>query len=75
MSSWLIYGKRTGQIVDGEPVYDKMFKALNYKGVRVAKLADAGTYATREDAQEVIDKKCKDYIDKGWIQVEIRKAK
>lgn len=72
---YAIYGKRTGQIVDGEPVYDKMFKALGYDGIRVAKLADAGTYATREDAQEVVDKKCKEYMDKGWTQIEIRKVK
>lgn len=73
--SFLIYGKRTGQLVYNEPVYDKTFRALNYQGIRVNKLSDAGEYATKEDAQKVIDDKCKEYLDKGWIQVEIRKAK
>ena len=75
MSSWLIYGKRTGKIENGEPVYDKMFKALDYNGVRVTKLVDAGEYATKEDAQEVIDTKCSYYADKGLCEFEIRKAK
>ena len=73
--AFLIYGKRTGKPVNGEPVYDKMFKALDYSGKRVVKLADAGTYATREDAQEVIDKNCKPMIDAGLCKFEIRKAK
>jgi len=75
MSAYLIYGKRTGKIEYGEPVYDKTFKALNYAGVRVTKLADAGTYATREDAQNVIDEKCTDYKEAGLCEYEIRKAK
>lgn len=75
MPQWLIYGKRTGKIENGEPVYDKTFKALNYSGVRVTKLVDAGTYATREDAQDVIDKKCTDYKEAGLCKYEIRKAK
>ena len=75
MPAYLIYGKRTGKIENGEPVYDKMFKSLNYSGVRVTKLADAGTYATREDAQEIIDKKCTEYRDAGLCEYEIRKAK
>lgn len=72
---YLIYGKRQGLVVDGEPVYDKMFKALDYGGVRVTKLADAGEYATREDAQEVIDKKCAEYKNAGLCEYQIRKAK
>lgn len=70
MSQYLIYGKRQGQLVKGVPVYDKIFKALNGFGKRVVKLDDAMSYATREDAQEVIDKKGrKDCL------FEIRKAK
>lgn len=73
--SYLIYGRRTGKKVKGEPVYDKTFRALNYRGVRVNKLADAGEYATKEDAQEVLDKKCKDIIEQGLAIFEIRPAK
>jgi len=73
--AFLIYGKRTGKIEDGVPVYDKMFKALDYSGVRVTKLANAGTYATREDAQNIIDTRCKDYKEAGLCEYEIRKAK
>ena len=72
---YLIYGKRTGKIEKGEPVYDKTFKALDYSGIRVSKLADAGTYAERADAQEVIDTKCKEYADAGLCEYQIRKAK
>ena len=73
--SYLIYGKRTGLIVDGVPTYDKTFRALRYDGVRVNKLSDAGEYATKEDAQEVLDKKCQAYMKKGLCQYDIRKAK
>ena len=75
MSKWLIYGKRTGKLLNGEPVYDKTFKALDYSGKRVIKLSDAGTYATREDAQKVLDEKCADLAEAGLCQYEIRKAK
>lgn len=75
MSGYLIYGKRTGLKVNGEPIYDKMFKALRYDGTRANKLSEAGEYATKEDAQEVIDKRCQMYIDEGLAIFEIRKAK
>lgn len=75
MGSYLIYGKRTGKIEDGVPVFDKTFKALDYNGVRVSRLSDAGEYATKEDAQEVIDKKCYYYADQGLCEFEIRKTK
>ena len=58
MPEYAIYGKRTG-LPGGkynQPVYDKRFAALTYSGVRVSRLADAGTYATKEDAQEVLNK-------------------
>lgn len=57
MSEYLIYGKRQGQLIDGVPTYDKTFRALDSSGKRVVKLDQAMSYATREDAQEVINKK------------------
>lgn len=70
MTQYLIYGKRQGQIVNYKPVYDKNFKALDSQGKRVTKLADAMSYATEEDAQEVINKK-----GRSDCLFEIRKAK
>ena len=74
MSEYLIYGKRTkpwkdknGHLLDP----DKTFKALDWYGVRVNKLSDAFSYATREDAQERINKA---HPQDGVI-FEIRKAK
>lgn len=75
MSSYLIYGKRTGKPVDGEPIYDKTFRALDYFGKRVTKLEQAGTYAERADAEDVVERRCRELIDKGLIEIEIRKAK
>ena len=57
MAEYLIYGKRQGQKVKGIPIYDKTFRALDGFGHRVTNLNNAMSYATREDAQEVIDKK------------------
>ena len=74
MAEYAIYGKRTGKPVDGEPIYDKTFRALDYFGKRVTKLEKAGTYATREDAQEVIDNKCQELINEGLCIYEIRKV-
>ena len=51
-------------------VFDKNFKALDSRGCRVTKLSDAMSFATREDAQEIIDKKG----DPNCI-FEVRKAK
>lgn len=70
-----IYGKRCGLKVNNVPTYDKSFRALTYEGVRVTKLADAGTYATKEDAQEVYEEKCKSNEDAGLVQYDIRKIK
>lgn len=70
MSEYLIYGKRQGQLIKGIPTYDKTFRALDGFGKRVVKLEQAMSYATREDAQEIINKKGrKDCL------FEIRKAK
>lgn len=57
MSEWLIYGKRQGQFVNGYETYDKTFRALDAFGMRVTSLDKAMSYATKEDAQEVINKK------------------
>ena len=72
---YLIYGKRTGFKVEGEERWDKTFRALDYKGVRVNRLTDAGEYATKEDAEEVlahpvIQQRIKD----GLIEFDIRKV-
>lgn len=73
---YMIYGKHTkpwrnslGQTKDA----DIKFRALDYGGYPVTRLANAGIYATREDAQEVIDK-CADENDDG-LQFLIKKVK
>lgn len=76
--SYLIYGKRTGLLDSktNKPAFDKQFKALDSWGVRVNKLRDAMAYATREDAQEQINKpQVQQRIKDGLVQFEIRKAK
>lgn len=76
--SYIIYGKCTGLInpKTNQPVYHKQFRALDSWGVRVTKLSDAMAYATREDAQEQLDKpKVKQRIKDGLVQFEIRKAR
>ena len=75
MSSFLIYGKRTQPIRNtntGEMMGpDLTFRALDWNGKRVTKLVDAFEYATREDAQERLDK----VKGKPGVVFEIRKAK
>lgn len=66
--AYLIYGKRTCLVNGGGP--DKKFAALNAKGHRVTKLADAMSYAEKEDAQAIIDK-----MGLDGCEFEIRKAK
>lgn len=69
---YFIYGKRTREVNGFGP--DKTFAALDSRGFRVKSLQDACPYATREDAQEVIDK-TKIYANQNGILFEIRKAK
>lgn len=75
MAQYIIYGKGTERWFSNhdqrwyEP--DKNFKALDYKGRRVSKIADAGFYDTEEEAQEVLDK----VGEKPGRVFEIRKAK
>lgn len=75
--TYLIYGKHTKPWRGSqdhllhEP--DKMFRAINYQGVRVTKLEDAASFATKEDAQEFLDKHTDPNRDD--VAFEIRKAK
>lgn len=66
--AYLIYGKRTCLVNGGGP--DKKFAALDAKGHRVTKLSNAMSYATKEDAQAIIDK-----MGLDGCEFEIRKAK
>ena len=66
--AYLIYGKRTCLVNGGGP--DKKFAALDAKGHRVTKLADAMSYAEKEDAQAIIDK-----MGLDGCEFEIRKVK
>lgn len=59
MAEYLIYGKRTKPWYNEktkewvEP--DKTFRALTATGIRVTKLKNAMSFATKEDAQEFLD--------------------
>lgn len=72
---YLIYGKHTKEWWDGKMRQppDKTFRALNYKGVRVTKLEDAGSFAEKSDAEEYLAKK-KD-PSRTDVVFEIRKVK
>lgn len=59
--AYLIYGKRAE---------DKKFVALDAKGHRVTKLNNAMAYATKEDAQAIVDK-----FGRENCKFDIRKAK
>ena len=78
MAQWLIYGKHLTPWIDSkgklrEP--DKTFRALDARGVRVTKLDNAMSYATKEDAQEVLDKPgTKARVEKGEVIFEVRRA-
>ncbi len=77
MIGWLIYGKRTGLTgKNHKPVFDKTFRALDSVGRRVTTLANAMCYATREDAQAILDKPAnKKFVEDGLVLFEIRKAR
>lgn len=78
MPQYLIYGKHLTPWIDSkgklrEP--DKTFRALDVHGVRVTKLDNAMSYATKEDAQEVLDKPgTKARIKREEVMFQIRKA-
>ena len=75
MPQYLIYGKKTKPLwhdkkrrwVDS----DKTFKAINEYGVRVNKLSDAFSFASREDAQEFLNA----HKPKDGVIFEIRKVR
>lgn len=74
MSEYLIYGKRIKPFTTKKGKVlgpDKQFRALDARGVRVSRLADAMSYATKEDAQEIIDRTLKQRDD---VTFEIRRA-
>lgn len=76
--AYLLYGKRTGMInpETGEPVYDSTFRALDSRGVRVNKLANAMAYAEKSDIEAILNKpQIKARIDAGLVQFDIRPAK
>ena len=74
MSRYLIYGKRTEPIRNkdtGEMMGpDSRFCALDWNGKRVARKTDAFEYATREDAEERLNK----VKGKKGVVFEIRKS-
>lgn len=78
--SYLIYGKVVKTVQLGKHIVEPQsrFRALNYDGVQVNKLADADDYATKEDAQATIDWALRNLRKHGksdCILFEIRKAK
>lgn len=75
MSVWLIYGKRNGFIENGKPIYDRTFRALDSRGIRVNRLENAMAYATKKDAEEILNKPAiQENIKKGLVVFEIRKG-
>lgn len=81
MAEFLIYGKVNKRCYFNHKWHEPQptFKALNYFGERVSRLADADSYATKEDAQEKINKAKRNHEKIGLkpddILFEIRKAK
>ena len=77
MPQYLIYGKHLTPWIDSkgklrEP--DKTFRALDAHGVRVTKLDNAMSYATKKDAQEVLDKPgTRARVEKGEVIFEVRR--
>lgn len=76
MSEYIIYGKRINYMdKDGKIITDKTFRALDSNGVRVFKKNDAMSYASKEDAQKVLDKpSIQENIKKGLIKFDIRRG-
>lgn len=63
---YAIYGKHS--------LKDSRFAALTYEGCRVTKKEEAGTFATREDALEYLNKYAPEE-KRGEVLFEIRKIK
>lgn len=72
---WAIYGKRTQPITNTETGEvmgpDTRFAALDYKGIRVSKLENAGTFAEKADAEDYLQQ----HPVRTGVEVEIRKVK
>lgn len=78
MAEYLIYGKHLTPWQDSKGKWrdpDSRFAALTAGGVRVSRLDQAMSYATREDAQAVLDKPLtKARIERGEVCFDIRRA-
>ena len=76
--AFLIYGKHLTSWQDKNNKWrdpDSRFAALDARGCRVSRLDQAMSYATREDAQEVLDKPgTKARIERGEVCFDIRRA-
>lgn len=60
---------------EGNPVFDKTFRALDSNGIRVNKLSDAMSYATKEDALEIIQsEKIQSNIKAGLVEFDVRRG-
>lgn len=73
---YIIYGKITKEYKDSLGTTHQptpRFAPLDYAGCRVTKLEDAGTYATKEDAEETLAKKADPNAD--YFEFQVRKAK
>lgn len=74
---YYLYGKRTApehwdSVLRCMIPQDKQFRALNLNGVRVSRLEDAAPFATKEDAQEFLDKILSTRGLREGVEVEIR---
>lgn len=78
MAEFLLYGKHLKNWRDSKGRWhepDSTFRALDASGVRVSRLANAMSYATKEDAQAIIDKPgTKARIERGEVAFEIRRG-
>ena len=64
---YLIYGKRNG--------IDKTFRALDKDGVRVSKKSEAMSYATKEDALEILNTPdIQKNIEEGKVEFDVRRG-
>lgn len=79
MGEWLIYGKHTKSWQDKTNRWrdpDARFAALDGKGCRVSRLDQAMSYATKQDALEVISRpETQAKVDRGEVCFEIRRAR
>lgn len=79
MTAYCVYGKRTApehwdSISRSMIPQDKQFRAVNDRGVRVNKLEEAIMFASKEDAQEWLNKKLEGSGAKDGVVWDIRKV-